>query len=82
VSDRGGPLDPRPTHKGTFRGIRSSNPLNGSCTVPRSKIPSCHASSRLLSPLAAWPIGTLRSALLHPDRWHDMHVHSRISETH
>jgi hypothetical protein len=39
------------------RGICSSSLLNGSCMVPSldDKIPSCHVSSRLLSPLAAWP---------------------------
>jgi RimJ/RimL family protein N-acetyltransferase len=40
------------------------------------------ASCRVASNAGFEPEGTLRSALLHPDGWHDMHVHSRISGTH
>jgi RimJ/RimL family protein N-acetyltransferase len=40
------------------------------------------ASCRVASNAGFESEGTLRSALLHSDGWHDMHVHSRISETH
>jgi RimJ/RimL family protein N-acetyltransferase len=36
------------------------------------------ASCRVASNAGFEPEATLRSALLHPDGWHDMHVHSRI----
>jgi [ribosomal protein S5]-alanine N-acetyltransferase len=39
-------------------------------------------SCRVASKAGFEPEGTLRSALLHLDGWHDMHVHSRIAGTH
>lgn len=39
------------------------------------------ASCRVASNAGFEPEGTLRSALLHPGGWHDMHVHSRIGGT-
>ena len=39
------------------------------------------ASCRVALNAGFEPEGTSRSALLHLDGWHDMHVHSRISET-
>jgi RimJ/RimL family protein N-acetyltransferase len=37
------------------------------------------ASCRVASNAGFEPEGTLRSALQHPDGWHDMHVHSQIA---
>jgi [ribosomal protein S5]-alanine N-acetyltransferase len=39
------------------------------------------ASCRVASDAGFEPEGTLRSALLHADGWHDMHVHARIGGT-
>ncbi|MFJ3823797.1 GNAT family N-acetyltransferase [Streptomyces nodosus] len=39
---------------------------------------SCRVAMRTGFPLE----GTKRSALLHPDGWHDMHLHARVREDH
>ena len=38
------------------------------------------ASCRVATKAGFEPEGTMRSALLHADGWHDMHVHSRIGK--
>jgi RimJ/RimL family protein N-acetyltransferase len=37
---------------------------------------SCRVAVRVGFPLE----GTMRSALLHDDGWHDMHVHARVAD--
>lgn len=37
--------------------------------------PSCRVAAKA----AFAPEGTLRGALLHPDGWHDMHLHARVA---
>ena len=37
------------------------------------------ASCRVAAKAGFAPEGTLRSAMLHPDGWHDMHLHARVA---